>query len=74
MKLCEAYGVNFHLVGRRDVNLFWCNSAWAKDSNVRQALIYHYEGRDKKNPGATYGVSAHFWSALAIAGYWASGR
>jgi hypothetical protein len=75
MQLCEACGVNFHLVGRQEVKLFWCNSPRAKDANVRQALIDHYgKAGTKKNPGATYGISAHLWSALAIAGYWACGR
>jgi hypothetical protein len=75
MQLCEARGVNFHLVGRQEVKLFWCKSARAKDSNVRQALIDHYgKAGTKKDPGGTYGISSHLWSALAIAGYWACGR
>jgi hypothetical protein len=44
MQLCEACEVAFHLVGRQEVKLFWCNSAPAKDANVRQALI------DRKRP------------------------
>lgn len=64
------------LVYRKDVKLHLCNSARAKDPNVRQALIDRFEptGGGKipqigtvKKPGPLYGVSSHVWSALAVA-------
>ena len=55
---------------RKDIKLFLCQTMRAKDANVRQALIDRLgEPGTKKNPGKTYGVIAHLWSALAIAIY-----
>jgi hypothetical protein len=40
----------------------------AKDQNIRQALIDRLgPPGTKKNPGPTYGVTSHMWSALAVA-------
>ncbi len=64
------------LVYRKDVKLHLCNSARAKDPNVRQALIDRFAptGGGKipqigtaKQPGPLYGVSSHVWAALAVA-------
>jgi hypothetical protein len=56
------------LIPRRDVKLFLCNSMRAKDGNVRQALIDLLGPKGTKaKPGPTFGLSAHTWSALAIA-------
>jgi hypothetical protein len=64
------------LIYRRDVKLHLCNSAKAKDQNVRQALIDLFAptgaGKTpqigtKARPGPLYGVSGHAWSALAVA-------
>jgi hypothetical protein len=59
-------------VYRRDVKLHLCNSARAKDANVRQALIDRYGGKEKAigkkaSPGPLYGLSGDCWSALAVA-------
>ncbi len=58
------------LVYRRDIKLHLCNSARAKDANVRQALIDRF-GKPgiKKSPGVTYGITSHLWAAFAIAVY-----
>jgi hypothetical protein len=55
-------------VFRRDVKLELCGDSRAKDSNIRQALIDRIglQGT-KKEPGPTYGVKSHAWSALAVA-------
>lgn len=56
------------LVYRQDVKLHLCNSARAKDANIRQALIDRLGPHGtKKNPGGTYGVTSHAWAALAVA-------
>ena len=56
------------LVYRRDVKLFLCGSARAKDSNIRQALIDKL-GRvgTKADKGPLYGVTSHAWAAVAVA-------
>lgn len=60
------------LVYRRDVKLHLCNSARAKDANIRQALLDRYGGKEaaigrRASPGPLYGVSSHAWAALAVA-------
>ena len=61
---------------RRDVKLYICGNARAKDANVRQALIDRYPPTGggsvpqigtKKAPGPLYGMATHLWSCLAIA-------
>lgn len=59
----------------RDVKLHLCGSVKAKDSNIRQALIDKFGGKDKAigkkaNPGPLHGVKSHAWSALALAVTW----
>ena len=65
-----------HRIGRREVKLHLCGSSRAKDSNVRQALVDRFGGKDvaigrKAAPGPLYGVSGDVWSALAVATTWA---
>jgi hypothetical protein len=68
-------GIPFYLVGRKEVVLHWCQSARARDPNVRRALLDHYgEPGTKNKPGQTYGITKDVWSALAIAGYWMNAR
>lgn len=57
-----------HLIYRKDEKMFLCGSMKAKDGNIRQALI-DLLGKPgtKKNPGATYGIKADEWAALAVA-------
>jgi hypothetical protein len=63
-------GGNVDLVFRRDIKLLLCNSARAKDGNVRQALLDRLGPQGtKKAPGPTYGVKSHEWAALAVAVY-----
>lgn len=63
-------GVEFRLIYRRDVKLHHCQSARAKDGNVRQALIDKYGAPGTlKAKGRTYGLKSHLWSAFAIATY-----
>lgn len=56
------------LVYRRDVKLHLCQSARAKDANIRQALIDRFgKPGTKKDQGTLYGVKSHVWAALALA-------
>jgi hypothetical protein len=42
----------------------------AKDANIRQALIDRFGAvGTKKMPGPLFGVSSHYWAALAVAVY-----
>ena len=55
-------------IKRTQVKLQLCGTARAKDANVRQALIDAVGAPGTKaNPGPTYGVKSHAWSALAVA-------
>ena len=61
-----------HRMYRSDVKSFLCGSMKAKDSNIRQALIDKWGGKElaigrAKSPGPLFGISSHCWSALAIA-------
>lgn len=66
-------GGNAHLVYRRDVKLFHCETSRANDSNIRAALLDRFgPGREvavgtKRLPGPLYGIKGDEWSALAVA-------
>jgi hypothetical protein len=69
-RFCQAWvsAGDFARVTRREVKLHLCGSMRAKDANVRQALIDKLgPPGTKKQPGNTYGVRSHLWSALAVA-------
>ena len=52
----------------QQIKVHLCESARAKDGNVRQALIDRIGAQGtKKKPGPTYGVSKDVWAALAVA-------
>lgn len=60
---------------RREVKLHLCQSARAKDANVRQALLDRFGGEKvakgcKALPGPLYGLRKDEWAALAIACTW----
>lgn len=64
-----------YLLPRRDVKLHLCQSARAKDANVRQALLDRFGGEKvakgcKASPGPLYGLRKDEWAALAIAVTW----
>lgn len=71
-RIVQAWNGPHTLVYRRDVKLHLCGVPRAKDSNIRQALIDLYGGKDaaigkKSSPGCLFGMSGDEWSALAIA-------
>lgn len=58
-------------IPRREVKLHLCQSARAKDSNVRTALIDRFGGKACiKKGGSLYGLKADEWQALALAVTW----
>lgn len=60
----------FHKIYRKDIKMHLCRTMRSKDKHIREALIKIYgDAGTKKNPGPTYGVSSHAWSALAVATY-----
>ena len=66
----QFFNLTWRKILRTEVKMHWCGSARAKDANIRQAVIDALgEPGTKKAPGATYGIKADLWSALAIAVY-----
>lgn len=69
----EAYtGQKVVLVPRKTMVTHHCNNPRGNDSNVRQAIVDRFGGKEKaigkkSNPGPLHGVSGDCWSALAIA-------
>lgn len=69
----EAYeGSTSVLVPRKTVVTHLCNNPRGNDSNVRQAIIDRFGGKQKAigkkaQPGPLHGISGDCWSALAIA-------
>lgn len=67
-------------MGRMEVKRHLCNSARAKDSNIRAAVLERFGGNlaaakgTKDKPGPLYGVIADRWAALAIAITWCEQR
>lgn len=64
-----------HQMFRRDVKLHLCGQARAKDSNIRQALIDRFGGKEtaigtKHSPGPLYGLKGDCWQALALGVTW----
>jgi len=78
-RFAEAWGNDFHRLGRKDVKMHLCNSMRATDANIRCALIDKFGGKEaaigrKKTPGPLFGISGDCWSALAVAVTWAETR
>lgn len=67
-EICYLRGQNFIPIGRKEVVKIHCGNATANDKFVRQALLSKVGPQgNKKNPGPTYNISGHLWSALAVA-------
>lgn len=65
----------FDRMPRMAVKMHICHDSRARDSNIRQALIDRFGGRDKaigkkNNPGIFYQVRKDEWSALALGVTW----
>jgi hypothetical protein len=72
-RFCQAWRGEYVRIHRREVKLHLCNSARAKDANVRQALIDRFgPGKDraigkKASKGPLYGFKSDLWAALGVA-------
>lgn len=71
-RFVECWPMRHERMFRRTVKLHLCNSAKAKDANIRLALIDRFGGKEKAigrkaSPGPLYGISGDIWSALAVA-------
>lgn len=69
-RFCQAWASvgPFARVTRREVKMYLCQNSRAKDGNIRQALLDKLGPQGtKKEPGPTYGMRSHLWSALAVA-------
>ena len=58
-------------ITRNQVKQAICHSSRANDSNIRQAIIDRFGGKDvaigsKKAPGPLYGVHNDMWAAIAV--------
>ena len=64
----------FRLIPRKTIVTELCGNPRANDSNIRQAIIDLYGGKEKavgtvKRKGPLYGVRKDIWNALAIVVY-----
>jgi hypothetical protein len=71
-RFCERALVNCTLsvlrVPRRHVKLHLCHDSRAKDSNIRQAIIDRYGGKQQTRKGGSLAkVHGDCWQALALA-------
>lgn len=67
-----AFSDDRHRMPRKDVKMHLCGQVRAKDSNIRQALIDRFGGKEKAigkkaKQGPLYGLRADEWQALALA-------
>ena len=87
-RFIEAWGAkDYTMVTRHEVKMNLCHTKNSNDSNVRQALLDRWGGKEAaiggkgkgKGKGNTpcgplHGVASHAWSALAVAVTWADTR
>jgi hypothetical protein len=70
-RFVQIYENDFDLIPRKTICSIICQNPRAKDTNIRQAIIDRFGGKEKaignkKNPGPLHGVSGDVWSAIAI--------
>ena len=74
MQVCD----NPNRMFRKDVKLHLCNTTRAKDTNIWQAIVDRFGGKEaaignKKSQGPLYGVRSHSRAALAVGLCWLDG-
>lgn len=59
--------LDYQMVFKNDIQLHFCNTKKAKDTNIKRVLLDRFgEKGTKKNPGITYGLSNHAWDSFAL--------
>jgi hypothetical protein len=72
-KFLQAFEGESQRITRQEVKYHICNATKAKDSNVKQAIIDRFGGKEKaigtkKKQGPLFGITgSHIWSAIAVA-------
>jgi len=74
MQVCD----DVHRLFRKEVKIHLCGTTKAKDTNIWQAIVDRYGGKEaavgrKKTPGPLYGVKSHSRAALALGLCWIDG-
>jgi len=74
-RFIQAWQGPYELIPRKRIVTQLCMNPRANDTNVRQALIDRWGGKDKAignkaKPGPLYGMKNDMWSALAVAVAW----
>jgi len=78
-RFIQAWNGEYKYIYRRDVKMYLCNATFAKDSNVRQAIIDLFPPTGggkipqigiKAQKGPLYGVHDDLWAALGVAITW----
>lgn len=74
-RFLQSWNGSFELLPRKRIVTQICMNPRANDTNVRQALIDRWGGKDKAigskaKPGPLYGMKNDMWSALAVAVAW----
>lgn len=74
MQVCD----DVHRMFRKEVKIHMCGTTKAKDTNIWQAILDRYGGKEsavgrKKTPGPLYGVTSHSRAALALGLCWIDG-
>jgi len=65
--LCD-YGLEPHMITGDDIKIELCDTKRIGDKEIRERLIQIYgKPGTKKQPGGTYGIKSHMWTALAVA-------
>lgn len=58
---------NTIVIAKRHIQLHFCNTTRAKDTNIKRVLLDRFGGKGtKKEPGITYGLKDHAWDAFAL--------
>ena len=71
-QICAYRQMRFVRIYRKEVKKHLCHDIQAKDTNIRQAILDRFGGREKAigikaKPGPLYSVHSHMFSALAVA-------
>lgn len=70
-RFAERWCQSWTRLKRHEIKMHLCGNMWAKDANIRQALLDRFGVvGTKRHPGPLYGIAGDEWSALAVAVTW----